>query len=120
MATIKITYAPVEPEHEFDVANVFATFEPTNAYVDLTDEDGNKVLGCYATNVHDDRKVMDSMDVYVNKIVNHPGVLAMVNKAIREDPHEVSFEEKDPYLVAYYEQIGAGLENHGITIEVTA
>lgn len=118
MATITITYAPVDPEHEFDVANVCATFEPNNSYVDLTNEDGEKVLGVYATNVFDDRKVMDTMDVYLNKIVNHPGIIAMINKAIREDAHTFTFEEADPYLVAYYQQLGEGMKEHGITIEV--
>lgn len=119
MATVKITYAAPVIADAQEVAPICPVFEPDNGYAKSDAYKGTvyeaaQGFGTWA-----------GYQNYLDQISSHPGIFAMYRAAVRgveadgTVKHEIEFEENDPMVLAYYNELAIELANEGFTTTVT-
>ena len=114
MATVKITYTAVSAPAAEAVAQICATYVPTNAAADLAPFEGTY----YDTNVAGFGEGM-SIAEFFNQSVAHPGLIAALKLAIANGEYE--FDTEDEKTIMYLEEIVAtkAVADQGFEIEVS-
>ena len=114
MATINIVYSAVSAPTSQAVAQICATFVPTNAAADLAAFDGTY----YDTNVEGWGEGTSLQDFF-SQSVAHPGLMAALKLAMEAEDGTYAFEATDENTVIYAEELAKVLANEGFTITVT-
>lgn len=111
MAKIKIEYTEVVAPEDQKVLPICALFEPNGSYIDSPPYDGT----VYDTNVEGYGQ-WEGLTKYLETVSSHPGIMIMFKQAVKDG--EVEFEETDPQIVAYYNELGTVLAQQGFKITV--
>lgn len=112
MATIKITYTAIEAPKADLVAQICATFVPTNAAADLPVFEGTY----YDTNVEGFGEGM-SIEKFFKDSVAFPGLMAALKFAVENGEYE--FDTEDEKTIMYAESITDAVASQGFEIEVS-
>ena len=114
MATVKITYTAVSAPTADAVAQICATFVPTNAAADLAPFDGTY----YDTNVEGFGEGM-TIEKFFQASVAHPGLIAALKLAVANGEYE--FDTEDEKTIMYLEEIVStgAVADQGFEIEVS-
>lgn len=111
MAKITIAYtAPAAPQIN-KVAEICATFQPTNAACDLpafTDT-------YYDTNVYD-LTPATSLEEFMGQMVAYPGVVAALRAAMAKGTFVIEFPTEDDIL--YYGELAPAVADQGFEITI--
>ena len=114
MATIKIEYSAISAPVANAVAQICATFVPTNAAADLEPFQGTY----YDTNVEGWGEGTALADFFAQSIA-HPGLMAALKLAMEADDGVYEFDTADSDTVIYADTLAKVLKDEGFTITVT-
>lgn len=112
MATIKITYTAIEAPNAELVAQICATFVPTNAAADLPVFEGTY----YDTNVAGFGEGMSIEKFFANSVA-HPGLVLALKLAVENGEYE--FNTDDVKTIMYLEEVKDAVADQGFEIEVS-
>lgn len=112
MATIKIVYSAISAPTASVVAEICATYVPTNAAADLEVFKDTY----YDTNVAGFGEGL-SVEKFFKDSVAHPGLIAALKFAVQDGEYE--FDTEDEMLVMYLEGVKDALVDQGFDITVS-
>lgn len=112
MATVKITYTAISAPTAEAVAQICATFVPTNAAADLAPFEGTY----YDTNVFGIGEGM-GIDKFFQDSVAHPGLIAALKRAVADGEYE--FDTEDEKTIMYLEEVAHAVASQGFEIVVS-
>ncbi len=112
MATIKIVYSAISAPTASVVAQICATYVPTNAAADL--DVFNDTY--YDTNVAGFGEGM-SVEKFFKDSIAHPGLIAALKFAVEQGEYE--FDSTDEMLIMYLESVKDALVEQGFEITVS-
>lgn len=111
MAKITIAYTAPEAPKAAKVAEICATFQPTNAAADLEVFDGTY----YDTNVYG-FNLATSLEEFMAAQVAHPGVVAALRAAIKDGSYVIEFPTEDDVL--YWGELKPALVSEGFEVTI--
>ena len=114
MASIKIEYSAIAAPAAEAVAQICATFVPTNAAADLAPFDGTY----YDTNVAGWGEGTSIEDFFAQSVA-HPGLFAAIKLAMEAEDGVYEFETSDDKTIIYADELAKVLKGEGFTITVT-
>lgn len=114
MASVKITYTAISAPAADQVAQICATFVPTNAAADYPAFEGTY----YDTNVAGIGEGV-SIEKFFAASVAHPGLIAALKLAVANGEYE--FDTEDEATIMYLDEIVAtgAVADQGFVIEVS-
>ena len=112
MATIKIEYSAIAAPVSNVVAQICATFVPTNAAADLPAFEGTY----YDTNVAGFGEGM-TVEQFIKNSVAHPGLVLALKNAIENGTYE--FDTEDEKTIMYLEEVAGAVADQGFDISVS-
>lgn len=112
MASIKITYTAIEAPKAEAVAQICATFVPTNAAADLPAFEGTY----YDTNVAGFGEGMSIQKFFADSVA-HPGLIAALKLAVENGEYE--FDTDDADTIMYLESVKGAVADQGFDIEIS-
>lgn len=112
MATIKIVYTAIAAPNTDAVAQICATYLPTNAAADYAAFDGTY----YDTNVAGFGEGMTTEQFFKNSVA-HPGLIAALKRAIEDGEYE--FETENEAMIMYLEEVADAVADQGFEITVS-
>lgn len=114
MATIKIEYSAIASPAAQAVAQICATFVPTNAAADLAPFEGTY----YDTNVEGWGEGTTLQDFFAQSVA-HPGLMAAIKLAMEAEDGTYEFDTTDANTVIYADELSKVLANEGFTFTIT-
>lgn len=112
MATIKITYTAITAPNAEPIAQICATFVPTNAAADLPVFEGTY----YDTNNYDKEGASGIAKFFADSVA-HPGLISALKKAVENGEYE--FDTEDEATIDYLENVAPAVKDQGFDIEVS-
>ena len=112
MATVKITYTAISAPAANAVANICATYVPTNAAADLPAFEGTY----YDTNVWGFGEAMSAEKFFADSVA-HPGLILALKNAVKLGEYEFDTEDED--TIMYLEEVKDAVADQGFVIEVS-
>lgn len=112
MATIKIVYTAITAPTAEPIAQICATYDPTNAAADLPVFEGTY----YDTNVEGFGEGM-AIEKFFADSVAHPGLILALKNAVKDGEYE--FETEDEKTIMYAEEVASAVADQGFEITVS-
>jgi len=112
MAQITIKYTAISAPAADAVAQICATFVPTNAAADLPAFEGTY----YDTNVAGFGESM-ALEAFFQASVAHPGLILALKNAVKSG--EYTFDTEDNDMIMYLEEVASAVASQGFEITVS-